>query len=642
MAERAGIPRAPRFRGPAARALGLALLAALCACETPQSGDASTVLPPLSVSSFGPTPVLPGTRLRIAGTGFATAAVATMSARLEGRVGDEAVHVAMEPLVFSPEQMVLRVDEAVAAALVRDGARFDGELVVERVPRLDGETSRARLPVSFDTRLSLTPRLDAVSPLELRPGSPLTLRGDGFLHPTEGLSLVTFDGVFTTGAPAKSTEIRGLQVPALPLDALARDTLELVMTPDILGVRPGTFVGTLAVHNLANADATPRPSESVDPGPLVLQRPVIDGVAPTAASRGQRIEVTGDGLLPPDGLLQAGTLLVMEGRFVPARGAILDLTGVDALALFPDEQPDNRHASFVLRVDTDTEGKLTGLGQRAGVFEGVLTPLVFSGTDTVLGAGIPLVFTVRPPRQMVWLHFLPTFDDALAAFGLAAEREAVIDRILAVTARDYAGISVAFSTTPPEDFDEYSVVEIGSKDPNGTQLFGLDNTAGKDVGNRRFDDVIGGFNAETRARGFAAFGGIFPAEMLAFSPQLGDGPLVSSRFDDIFADLAPPLGGVAAGPGESAAGGDRAQVIAEAVRVLGNIVGSTISHEVGHSLGLVPVDGLFHNAGDNPGWLMDAGFFRPFEERAELDGQGPSFFSPDNRDYLESILPEAR
>lgn len=624
-------------------AVGAAALAvAFAACETPQSGDAGTVLPPLAVDSLGPSPVLPGTRLRIQGAGFTAPAVAAMTARLEGRLGDTPVSVALEPLVFSPEQMVARVDEAVAASLVRDGASFEGQLVVERVPRVGGATDRARLSVAFGTATALTPRLDAAAPLELRPGSRLTLSGDGFLHPTEGLSLVTFDGVFTTAAPATATEIRGLQVPGLPPDPLDRGALELVMTPDILGVRPGSFAGTLSVQNVANADPTPRVSGSLELEQLALSRPVIDGITPTQASRGQRVEVYGDGLLPADGLLQAGTLLVMEGHFSPTRGAAVDLTGANALALFPDEQPDNQSAAFVLRVGVDTEGRLTGLGQRPGVFEGVLTPLVFSGADTVLGAGIPLTFTVKPPLQMVWLHFLPTFDDALAVFGLREERDAVIARILAVARRDYQGISIAFSTVPPEDFDEYSVVEIGASDPNGTQLFGLDNTAGKDVGNRRFDDVIGGFNAETRARGFAAFGGIFPAEMLAFSPQLGDGPLVSPRFDDIFADLAPPLGGVVAGPGEAASGGDRAQVIAEATRVLGNIIGSTISHEVGHSLGLVPVDGLFHNAGDNPGWLMDAGFFRPFEERAELDGQGPSFFSPANREYLESVLPEAR
>ena len=71
---------------------------------------------------------------------------------------------------------------------------------------------------------------------------------------------------------------------------------------------------------------------------------------------------------------------------------------------------------------------------------------------------------------------------------------------------------------------EYGIVDCG-EDPNGSGLFGLDNTAGKDVGNERFDDVIGGFNADTRAQGYAAYGGI-RVGALNLSPTLSDSPLV--------------------------------------------------------------------------------------------------------------------
>jgi hypothetical protein len=73
--------------------------------------------------------------------------------------------------------------------------------------------------------------------------------------------------------------------------------------------------------------------------------------------------------------------------------------------------------------------------------------------------------------------------------------------------------------------------------------------------------------------------------------------------------------------------------------VLGNLVGNTITHEVGHSLGLSAIDGEFHNVGDNPGWIMVSGSFRPFAERAEIDGYAPAVFSPFNRAYLQSVLP---
>jgi hypothetical protein len=52
---------------------------------------------------------------------------------------------------------------------------------------------------------------------------------------------------------------------------------------------------------------------------------------------------------------------------------------------------------------------------------------------------------------------------------------------------------------------------------------------------------------------------------------------------------------------------------------LGNLIGGTLSHEIGHSLGLAnPFMEGFHNAGDAPNRIMDSGGNRPFVERAEL------------------------
>ncbi|MDP6945675.1 MAG: hypothetical protein QF464_16110, partial [Myxococcota bacterium] len=231
------------------------------------------------------------------------------------------------------------------------------------------------------------------------------------------------------------------------------------------------------------------------------------------------------------------------------------------------------------------------------------------------------------------------FDDALVAFGLHVEKNVIVQRVLDVLYRDYAGINITFGTSQPEGYVEYGIVEIGAEDPNGSGLFGLDNTAGKDTGNRRFDDVIGGFNADTRAQGYAAYGGIFVAELLNLSPRLSDSPLASDRFDDVFAAFAPSLGGTMAEPGEAIADGPRSGAIQAAAIILGSLIGNTVGHEIGHSLGLAAVDGEFHNVGDSGPYIMDAGVYRPFVERAEIDGQGPSVFSPTNRAYLEDVLP---
>ena len=73
---------------------------------------------------------------------------------------------------------------------------------------------------------------------------------------------------------------------------------------------------------------------------------------------------------------------------------------------------------------------------------------------------------------------------------------------------------------------------------------------------------------------------------------------------------------------------------------MGNLVGGTLSHEIGHSLGLAnPYADGFHDAGDAPNRLMDAGGDRPFLERAELLGQGPGVFCDDEYAYLRQIMP---
>jgi hypothetical protein len=76
------------------------------------------------------------------------------------------------------------------------------------------------------------------------------------------------------------------------------------------------------------------------------------------------------------------------------------------------------------------------------------------------------------------------------------------------------------------------------------------------------------------------------------------------------------------------------------VWALGSLIGTTLSHEMGHSFGLAnPFGEGFHNVLDEPNRLMDAGGDRPFAERAELFGEGPAKFCDSEYDYLREILP---
>ena len=600
----------------------------LAALTAPACGDqvqGGAILPALEVTGVGPSPIVPGTRIAVTGSGFVVPDVASLAVIFRGAVDGEATEFAVIPQRVDDHALIVAVEGEVEQALVRENGRFAGTVSVLRSPLIDAPQEEVGKPVDLFVATHLTPRLDAVSPAALYVGETVTLSGDGFLHPSEGASLVHLDGTMTIDEPPHTVTIAGLQLPAEPPSPERRDALAFTLTPDVLGILPGHFSGTLSVINVDRV--------------LPLDAPEITAMTPLAASRGQWVTLSGRGFTAADGLLQTATVIELDGKFTTGDGKIQDLEGPRALTLVPDAVLGNTTLGAVLRVDVDADGHATGLGLSPGTFTGTVSPIVLFGADSTRGRGLPVTFTVLPQRQVVYIKLLPGFDEALAEFGLLAEKEAVIARILAVTARDYAGVSITFTADEPEDFAEYSVVEVAGYDPNGTHLFGLDNTSGKDVGNLRFDDVIGGYNADTEADGYSAYGGVFPAEFVNLSPTLADNPLSSTRFDDIFGDLMPRLGGR---PAEAGEGGSRAALIAEAVRVFGNLCGNTITHEIGHSLGLAAIDGQFHNIGDNPRWIMDGGAARPFEERAELDGAGPAVFSPLNRAYLERVLPLTR
>ncbi|HRE91754.1 MAG TPA: hypothetical protein PK095_21730, partial [Myxococcota bacterium] len=532
-------------------------------------------------------------------------------------------------------------------------APIQGELSVVRY--LDNQDITSP-PLLFSGTLAntLTPTLNAVSPATLYLGDTLIAEGHDALLPSEGLTLFRFTGQLSDGETV--TPITDLTVPGYTLGQLDdtftpapfgdlatrldRRKVGLELSPDLFGIRARSFEGTVTLVNahLAALGATSGPELASTPLPiaLTLPPPIVTGVTPTRPSRGMWLTATGRGFVHSDGLLQTATLLELEGVFTPSRGATTEYLGPNRLYIFPEDL-DPTAFTTVLRPNRSDHDDGLPLGATPGRFVGRVTPVVLAGPDRVVGDGLDLDLEIGGPHQVVQIVFLPGFDEALARFGLHAEKDAVIARILEVAARDYAGIHLSFVLEEPAAFSEYTLIEVGGPDPNGTGLFGLDNTAGKDVGNLRFDDVIGGFNAETQSGNLAAYGGVFASELMNLSPTLSDNPLASPRFDDVFGDLAPELGGEPAERNERF--GPRGPTILEAVRVLGNLIGSTVTHEVGHALGLTALDGRYHNDGDTPLALMDAGVFRPFLERAELDGMPPAALEPYNRLYLESILP---
>jgi hypothetical protein len=261
----------------------------------------------------------------------------------------------------------------------------------------------------------------------------------------------------------------------------------------------------------------------------------------------------------------------------------------------------------------------------------------------------------------VQVQFNASYVESLRRFGVRALDQRIRERVLEVLQRDYAGINVEFRTEAPTDYRLYSIVEISGPDPNGRGLLGYDNTPGKDVDNERLHDRIGGVNALTQLMDDApGYGGVFIESIFTFSehpPKGFSAEVPTPLFDDVFDPFRDDRGGspvssedFAEGdiPMLSQAGGcpstERRLQIACAEWVLGSIIGSTTSHEIGHSLGLADPYGpktSYHTKGDGPNRLMDGGGSRPFTERAQLQGEGPGVFCQQEYDYLRKTLPSA-
>ncbi len=588
----------------------------------------------LQVSVVGPVEWLPGTTLTVTGKGFLVAALGNQVLKVS--VGELTRDVPMS--APSDTTLTAVLTEAVLADFPRDKP-LDARLVIRRTLTENGQTDQVTTTLAVRVVSNITPKFVALeSPglPKVYPGDAVGVTGKGFLLPGEGKTFLRLQGTRETFVPPESRPLT-VEVEARPG---TRDRVELVLRPSVLGIRPGRFLGKLTIENRTPAGTTK--SVEVADVTLDLEAPFIESVEPKVAARGQRIRATGRGLLATDAVRHETTLFLLEGEFTRRKtSTAVTLAGATALSLFPDAFTGSTSMEYVLRVTQLPSGEQTGLGLLAGSFKGTVSPLVVVGPETLRGAGAKLELTIALQRQIIFVSFLPGFSQTLAEMGLGRVEADIKKHTLEAARVLYQGINVEFRDVRPTDFAEYSVIEVGGADPNGQGLFGLDNTAGKDIDNIRFNDIIGGTNAESAEQGYYAFGGVFARSFLELSPTLGKEKvsIQSARFDDIFRPFMTALEGTPVVEADLSPGAPRRVLLDEAIRVLGNLVGGTVAHEIGHSLGCAAVEGEYHHPGDNDLWLMDSGSNRPFAERVGIDGQGPEEFGPVDRPYLERILP---
>jgi hypothetical protein len=615
-----------------------------------------TGLDGLALTSLNPGTVVPGSTMQLLGTSFVDADFGASVLRLRGTFGGQPVDLTL-PLTFVDYQhMTIAWTGGHAMGLPGDGGTFSGMATVEVDSTIDAAKHVSTpLAVMLDVEASLTPRLDTVATGTIYVNDPIEVSGDGFLlGDGEGQTVAQVEGCFTPSGGSACTPVGPVEIPLVPETDFDRTHATFAFAPKIAGILPGQFSGmvTLVNHHAAHIDRSSAPQTAA----YDLVPPVIFSVAPTAASLGQYVDILGGGFVgPTQDEPSALTTLELSGTFTlegSTTATPISLTLIPEFVTGP-------HVRYVINEDDDL-GHSLDLHTKAGSFQGTIRPVVQLGSDTVRGDPTTVSLGIAHVKQVVWLRFQPSYTESLRHFGVRALDAKLRDRVLEVAKRDYAGINIEFRTDPPTDFALFATVDISGPDVNGLGYFGYDNTPGKDVDNQRLYDQIGGLNATTQADGEPGYGGVFVESFFAFSMHPNgfatqvDG--ADPIFDAVFDPFRPDVGGrpvlaadvtsvakLTSGAGCPAAASDRPGQIACAVWVLGSMIGTTMTHEVGHSLGLAAPYGdpnQYHDPGDQPNRLMDAGGARTLNERAELKGEGPGVFCSDEYDYLRKTLPK--
>ena len=620
------------------RALALILVTGCATSSAPDPG-----LEGLALSRVAPDTIIPGTKVRVSGASFVESQWGSATLHLSGAGAD-----VRWPATFV-DFSTLSV--AVDAQMIQDvgiGA-FSGDAVIEVLATSDGETYASEpISVSLEFAEKLEPsvtKLDSAGVIFVN--DELQIEGQGFLlGGDEGTTVAHVEGCFTLDSGGACTPIAPLDIATESVEELSRSKMKFPFSPKVAGIKPGTFSGLVTIVNKQPAQS-PSSADAIDVSYDLVTSEVFT-VDPPAASLGQYVFIKGGGFV--GGEPGALTELELSGTFTRTGGGSAPVS----MTLIP-EFVEGRLVRYIVNTD-DALGQALDLRQDTGQFSGTITPVVSYGSDTVRGVSKPASFGLAPVKQVVYLQYQPSYVEGLRDFGLRAVDRKIRDRILEVCKRTYQGINIEFREEPPTDFALFENVELVGVDPNGTGLFGYDNSPGKDNGNLRLYDRLGGVNALTQQDGYAGYGGVFIRSLMGFSQHPGSfatsvpgaDPLFDQIFDSFRSDIGTPVtsadlsGGLALlADGGGCPGSDRKSKVECAVFVLGNLIGGTLSHEIGHSLGLAnPYMDGFHNAGDAPARLMDAGGDRPFLERAELQGTAPGEFCDDEYAYLRQILPK--
>jgi hypothetical protein len=535
-------------------------------------------------------------------------------------------------------EIELQVDEGLVGEIGE--CRFEGDLTIAFQELRTGRVARAVVSVAFEVRRSLVPSVTEIVDGPAHWNDPIIVHGDGFIGGGEGTTELVWSGTYQTEA-GDSFPVSSLRSLATLAEARQRDRATSPLPTRFGSIKPGTFRGDVMIVNRhASGEELATTPVSVE---FEIGLPEVFGSDPPTASIGQILHIRGAGFVGGEDGNEV-TVIRLDGAFEPpGGGAPIPLSGREFVPAFASGQ----ELQYALLPRLSDDGQIVSLDFAAnrGVFRGTARPVISQGVEEVVGEAQPIEFALGGVKQAVWVRFLPGFSDSVRLFGLRAFEPEIRRRVMEKLTRVYEGVAVEFFDEEPVEYDPAAraLLDIGGPDPNGQGLFGYDNTPGKDIGNVRLHDHVGGANAAGAEDGYG-YGGVFIESFLYFSshpPFTGSPPPSSPSPEPDFDRIFDPVRNREAASTDWPDGA-RAAEVELAIKTLSSLIGDTAAHEFGHSLGLAMPYGLpnqYHNPFDTPECLMDAGGDRPFGERAELEGFGYGKFCGDELLYLGDILP---
>ena len=654
-------PKLRRARG-LGRRLALALAGVLAlgwvACGDDASEAPAGKTTDLIVNEVFPAALVPGSVLVVEGN-FVDLKPAFV--HLSGSMNGQPVDVLLPAEPKGLGRLEVSWNGGVSMGLPGNDGEFVGTVqITASVPADPREHLSPLRPLNLRVATQLVPKFFGVEEGIKQVNDTIRVDGDDFLlGGGEGRTFAILEGCFQKAGDT-CKPVPDVEVPLAP-DELQTDVTtqrklaSFPFAPKIAGIEPGLFQGSVRLRS-DHKSSGPSTETAQIPVEIQLVPTTLTSFSPAAASLGQYVEIGGGGFVGknPDvaDSTPAATRIQLVGTFTATGAPSGSAVNLELIT----EYVNGRLVRYVLN-EEDALGQTADLRTVTGAFKGTAKPVATYGSQSVSGGEIQVTLGIAAVKQVVWVNWMPTYRDSLENMGLRAADQRIRERIIEAMQAPYIGVNLEFRTEEPRDFKLYARVDLEGPDPNGLGLLGYDNTAGKDKGNDRLEDRIGGVNAVTQEGGYPGYGGVFIDSLFGFSTHPGKFAtkleVADPLFDQIFDPFRPDRKGkpvlaeelavnvpvLQSGAGCPAAKNDRKGRIACAIWVLGSLVGTTAAHEVGHSLGLADPEGEdFHNSGDEPNRLMDSGGARSLRERAEL-GEGPGVFCDDEYKYLKQILP---